>query len=273
MQNGSTSTRVRIARWGVAADSRTASAASMVASIMRRRLSSISMAIECIEAFVMPSKPPPCDWAGGATTGRICRRHVGQRPSLFSHSVTHALWKVWLQMRVVDGESSSSPRQMTHSPCSTTSAASPSAAGAMGFVTIAIVMSEGPASDDPAAFEGAVVDSSACCCCCCCAAGSGGDPGTATTAATTSDGAGETEPEALPEGCVVDDMLCCCCWRCGFPPKMLVTTSIKRGACRSPSSWHQRPARRRTTCKFLRTAVTEQVLVTKCEISFHNVTE
>lgn len=185
----------------------TARAASMVASIMRRRLSSIIMAMLCIDWCVRPSGPVAFVWTCATVTGRICRRQVGQRPSLFSHSVTHALWKVWLQISVVVGDSSSSLKHMTHSPSSAASAAaagSPLEADSVALGGIVIVISEGPASD------AAVVDASDCCC----GAGCGGMPiGTASTTATPFISVGGIEvadvSDAVAEAAA--DMLADCC--------------------------------------------------------------
>lgn len=121
----------------------TARAASIVASIINLRLSSMSMAIECIVACEGPLSASE----GCGATARICRRHVGQRPSLFSHSFTHDWWNLWLQMSVVVGMpfSPRSPRHITHSPTVESSAKS-STAGVIGVDTTVMLISDADAA-------------------------------------------------------------------------------------------------------------------------------
>ena len=73
----------------------TARAASMVASIIRRRLSSMRIVMEWSEAALprIAGRSGSARSGGGATSW-MRRRHVGHRPSLESHSSTQLLWKV-----------------------------------------------------------------------------------------------------------------------------------------------------------------------------------
>mmetsp|Transcript_47416 Transcript_47416/g.124280 ORF Transcript_47416/g.124280 Transcript_47416/m.124280 type:complete len:277 (-) Transcript_47416:619-1449(-) len=96
---------------------RTASAASMLASIIRRLDSRMSIAVAAIDRS--PSGAAKRRSGAAASTSRSRCRQTGHRPSLSSHSSMHGLWNRWPQ---TSSEHCSSPaaisfRQIMHSVC------------------------------------------------------------------------------------------------------------------------------------------------------------